>query len=91
MVDILAERDARMEAMMKALHEKVASLQAVNPNISSGAPTSRPPLNLLTSPGNEEPLLSPPRKLNRSRPLTCIRRVVSKSKKKNELGSKKKD
>ena len=81
--DIMAEREARMnermDAMMKAMQEQVQMRDARI--FSSGASTSRAPLNLLT--GNEEPLQSPPRKVNRSRPLTCIKRALTKSKKKN--------
>lgn len=87
MADILAERDARMEAMMKAMQEQVQMRDARI--FSSGASTSRAPPNLLT--GNEEPLQSPPRKINRSRPLTFIKRALTKSKKKDELGGKKKE
>jgi len=79
MADIIEERDARMnermDAIMKAMQEQV---QMRDPRInSSGASTSRAPPNLL------EPLQSPPRKVNRSRPLTCIKRAMTKSKKKD--------
>jgi len=83
MADIIEERDARMnermDAIMKAMQEQVQMRDhRIN---SSGASTSRAPPNLLT--GNEEPLQSPPRKVNRSRPLTCIKRAMTKSKKKD--------